>query len=133
MRIGLSITMVILLATPASAEDRVAEITANGGCVDCDLRLASLRGLSLEGADFSESKLIEADLKQVNLPGANFSGARMQRIEMEQANLAGANFSDAGMRDADLEKSNLAGANLNDADLRDADPVSYTHLDAADE
>ena len=65
------------VAGAAQAQD-FATIQSQGGCPDCDLRLAGLRGLAIDGADFSDARLIEADLKAVTLPDANFADANMQ-------------------------------------------------------
>lgn len=57
--------------TPANAND-VTSITKQGGCPDCDLRLMELRELDIDGADFRETVLREADMKGVNLPNGSF-------------------------------------------------------------
>ena len=49
--------MVLFLPLAAWAQD-AETIAKQGGCPDCDLRLASLRALSLPNANFAEADLI---------------------------------------------------------------------------
>jgi hypothetical protein len=67
-----------------------------------DLRLTDLRGVSMEGGDFSR---------------ADFTGANLDYVMGDNANLSEAVFQHSTLRRASLIQANLAGARLNNANL----------------
>ncbi len=117
------------------------------------LRGASLPGLEIRQAEFSEVnldganldqailsmiefracslkrlRLNRADLSEINLQGQNleqgqFQGARLHHAQLQRVNLRGAT-----LMEADLTAANLRGANLSGADLRKAD-LTRTNLE----
>jgi len=89
----------------------------------------------LDGADFRDAYLVEANLRGVICPGGDFSRARLDRADLSEANLAGARFyrsvaretrfmkcdlTDAVMTSANLKQAVLAHARLYGTDLRGA-------------
>jgi hypothetical protein len=95
-------------------------------CQECDLKMASLVGANLRGADLSDSDLSGASLWLVNLRGASLVGADLTEIDLEkallqEANLSRADLSGAKLFLANLSRADLSGANLADADLFGAD------------
>jgi len=87
-----------------------------------DLSMADLRGLNLEGVDFSYADLGRASFDRANLSGANFTGAYLRGAIFDYADLSGANFTGANLelaslKDADISDAIFSGANLRGADL----------------
>src|SRR3954454_6155043 len=80
-----------------------------------DLSGMNLTALQLDGADFTEARLIDARLESTKLDHAVFIDAR----------LSGADLKNAVLPYAQLDRANLSAADLSGADL------SYVHLDGA--
>ena len=81
-------------------------------CQECDLKMASLVGANLRGADLSESDLSGASLWLVNLRGASLVGADLTEIDLQEANLSRADLSGAKLFLANLADADLFGADL---------------------
>lgn len=89
---------------------------------------ADLRGLSLAGADLSDTDLRDALLDGVTLQGAiltgtNLQGASLRCVDLRDAvldlsRLQGADLSYAVMRGASLEACRVSGATFRNADLQ---------------
>src|SRR6266567_7474257 len=83
--------------------------------------------IDLQGANFTYSKLEEADLSGSDLSGADFFKASLQNVNLEntdltgtyftQANMTCANLRRANLTDAKLARTELSGANLSEANL----------------
>lgn len=73
---------------------------------------ADLRGLSLSGADLSDTDLREARLDGVDLRGADLSGANLQGAQLRCADLRDAVLDMSRLQDADLSYASLQGASL---------------------
>lgn len=87
-----------------------------------------MRATKGQGANFSNSYLIDAVLQMADLRGANFTSAYFfggvdsftavpRFANLQKANLEGANFTNADLRFADLRQANLNRANLRFANL----------------
>ena len=85
-----------------------------------DLRVASLSGANLRGADSCWVNLRGANLGQADLTGAQFCGADLEGANLRQALLPNADLGRANAGAASLEAANLTGANLRGANLREA-------------
>lgn len=103
---------------------RFVEGTELDGAVFTEAKLiaANLRGLSLVGADFrkavldrsdfSECNLADAKLYQVVARGTKFEVADLRNAELMSANLMHASFARAVIYGADLRGANLHGADM---------------------
>jgi len=86
--------------------------------------------IDLQGANFTYSKLEEADLSGSDLSGADFFKASLQNVNLENTDLTGTYFTQANMTCANLRRANLtdailartrlSGANLSEANLSGA-------------
>jgi uncharacterized protein YjbI with pentapeptide repeats len=107
-----------------------------------DLRDAELPVAKLDGVDFSNAFLANANLRRANLKEANFANSHLLETDLGEANLSKTNFTqaavfnsnlhDANLADANFEQarltsSNFSGANLRRANLKNAD-LSWTSL-----
>ncbi len=83
--------------------------------------------VELDGVDFANAVLINADLRKQKLRGANFHEANLGAAKLHEADLTGANFCrtdlyetelpDAILTDANLQGTQLAKTNLEGAKL----------------
>ena len=113
--------------------EAIADLRAGRG--DKSAALAAVEGLFLRNrtlrlADFSESRLYNADLIGANLSRADLSGAHLSSTHLSQADLIGANLSGADLGGANLSRATLMGADLIGANLSGAD-LSDAHLSDA--
>ena len=109
--------------------EAIADLRA--GKSDMPAALAAVEGLFLRArtlrfADFSESRLYNADLLFADLLGADLSGAQLSGADLFSADLSradqvGADLSGADLRSAHLSGAHLSGAHLSRADLLGAD------------
>ncbi|MCC5900263.1 MAG: pentapeptide repeat-containing protein, partial [Phormidium sp. BM_Day4_Bin.17] len=84
----------------------------------------------LDGTDFSQANLQEANLmglnlgeatlKEANLDGAQLDYGNLSRAQLQNASLVGAHLRGANLRRADLRGANLENADLSYADVTDA-------------
>lgn len=93
-------------------------------CIDGGER-ADLSGAVLNGADFHNTLLMDANLQMTNCREADFSfanlkGANLMCADLGGADLSGANLTEADLRLADLRWADLTGVNFTGADLRGA-------------
>ena len=96
-----------------------------------DLSSADLSGMTLNGADFSNTDLRWALLHESNcdsclfrnadLMGANLRQARLIGADLREVDLRWAHLIETDMRDADLKGALLQGATMLKTDLRGAD------------
>jgi len=114
--------------------EAIADLRAAKG--DTSAALAAVEGLFLRSralrfADFSESRLYNADLIGTDLSGAHLAGADLSNTNLSGARLGGADLNGARLRGAylagaDLNGAHLRGTSLSGASLYDA------HLAGAD-
>jgi uncharacterized protein YjbI with pentapeptide repeats len=69
------------------------------------------RGVSLEGADFSNQDMEGVSFQQSILRQANFSGSKLRATSFFDADLSGANLSDADLSLSNFELANLRSVN----------------------
>ena len=81
---------------------------------------------NLQGKNFADYVLTDANLTQSNLSGSELFGAILTGANLENATLAGANLLGADLSGANLEGANLQGVILTNVDL------TYTNLGGAD-
>ncbi|MBL6431790.1 MAG: pentapeptide repeat-containing protein [Alphaproteobacteria bacterium] len=75
----------------------------NGQCPRCDLRLAEMRGIAIEGKSIKSHPA--RGRPEGDLAGrTDLSGADLRRAEVERADLSRANMTGASMRGVDLER-----------------------------
>jgi hypothetical protein len=84
----------------------------------------------LDGADFHDAYLVEADFFGASVVGGNFNRADLRRATLCSGNFAGARFIRADLRGADLRGAALSGADLRAADLRGA-KLTWCDLESA--
>lgn len=87
---------------------------------EANLRLVSLADARLVKADLRNVDLSEADLSRAALIGANLRGANLSKATLYGADLSAADLTDAVLNSANLTSANLTGSNLRNADLTDA-------------
>ncbi|XYH95432.1 DUF2169 domain-containing protein [Sorangium sp. So ce1128] len=80
--------------------------------------LASVKGSSFAGADFSGATLAGANLMGTCLRGSDFSDADLRGALLDEADLTEATLDRANLVEAMLTRTNLTGASLYAADLR---------------
>ncbi len=90
------------------------EVSFEGG----DLSESSWEGASLEQVVFHKSKLIKADMKGLNLQGLDFTKADLTEIDFEGADLSEAKLTNAELVQANLNKAKLEHADLQGANLQ---------------
>jgi hypothetical protein len=95
-----------------------------------DLRQVRLKGVHLEGADFTEAHLEEAWLEGAYLSGANFTQARLDGAYLWHAHLQKADFRGAHLEAAQFREAHLEDAGFMDAHLERA-YFERAHLDGA--
>jgi len=86
--------------------------------LNTNLQYASLIGVSMLKADFTDS-----NLRGVNIGNADLSGANFQSAHLSNANIGGvalANNAIVNLRDANFQEANLYEADLVNVDLRGA-------------
>jgi uncharacterized protein YjbI with pentapeptide repeats len=88
--------------------------------VDKDLRGATIRNASLDGALLAGSRLSHARLDYTSLAGGDLSDADFTGAVLVGANLSGADLSRADFTGADLSYANLGGAELTGAHFEKA-------------
>jgi fluoroquinolone resistance protein len=71
---------------------------------DCNLDLADLSGVGLQGCDLSNSRFQEADLSGADLEGANLTRADLFHAILDDARLAGADLRDAEISGLDIRR-----------------------------
>lgn len=116
-----------------------------------NLQYASIIGVSMPKADFSDSNLRGATLANANLSGATFQSAKLNYARIggspfgysRTLDLSGASFQDAQLYEADfldvdLNGANFRGAQLNrvilcGADLRGVKHLTQDQLNATDD
>lgn len=76
--------------------------------------------IQLEGANLSDSKLVNAKLNGANLWRANFNRADLTGADLNQAQLSGANLSKANLVNTKGEQANFCRSDLRGADLSKA-------------
>ncbi|MCB2264137.1 MAG: pentapeptide repeat-containing protein [Candidatus Thiosymbion ectosymbiont of Robbea hypermnestra] len=81
----------------------------------------NLRGRDLRYADFSQSRLWDADLRGAQLQGAAFRWAQLQGAVLLSAQLQSADLRSAQLQGAELLSAQLQGAELQLAQLQGAD------------
>ena len=82
-----------------------------------NLAHASLAGLTLREANFSNVNFTQTNLRRVKLWGARFSNCVLQGADLTAADLTFADLRNTDMRRVNLTAAKLTGANLQDADL----------------
>ncbi|WP_438022595.1 DUF2169 domain-containing protein [Sorangium sp. So ce233] len=80
--------------------------------------LASVKGSSFAGADFSGATLAGANFMGTRLRGSDFSDADLRGALLNEADLTEATLDRANLVEAMLTRANLTGASLYAADLR---------------
>ncbi len=105
-----------------------------------DLSGVNLSGVTLAAANFSYTKLNEANLHGAHLAGSNLNhvqlrnaelfGAYLSRVSLVSADLSGADLSRVTLTAANLSHSVLSGANLCRSNLSQAD-LSQAKLEGA--
>ncbi|ALB40870.1 MULTISPECIES: pentapeptide repeat-containing protein [unclassified Anabaena] len=85
---------------------------------------------NLEGANFEQSNLQDADVRKANLKGAILAQAKLQRVFLQEAKLQGADFSEANLEMAHLDHANLQDAHLTEAKLQQAN-LNHANLQNA--
>jgi uncharacterized protein YjbI with pentapeptide repeats len=116
-----------------------------------NLQYASIIGVSMPKADFTDSNLRGANLADANLSRANFQNAQLNHAQIGgrpfgysgKLDLSGSRFQDAQLDEAtfldvDLSGANFQGAKLNGvllcgADLRGAKHLTQDQLNATDD
>ena len=83
---------------------------------------------SLEGRDFSNMNLENADFSFSTLSGTNFNGANLRNARLRFSFLEGTTFKDADLRNADLSFSSLTDVDLTGANVEGAN-FSFTSQD----
>lgn len=90
-------------------------------------------GSNLEGADFADGKLLQANLTRCDLRGAKLTRSDLRMAQVLVANLMEADLERADLREADLRGAHLFGANLWRAvvvgALLDGAVLERTHLE----
>lgn len=82
-----------------------------------DLKYAVFQMAMLEGADFTEAYLNEAQLQGANLSGANFSHAHLAGTDLDDAMLHLASFQNTDLGEASLQHAMLYQADFHQAKL----------------
>jgi len=82
---------------------------------------AQLAHHNMDGLNFANRNLTEADFTGSSLVGANLAGANLDRASLYCADLRDANLQSARMTRADLRGASFAGAGLAHAQLDNAD------------
>lgn len=80
-------------------------------------RVLNLKGISLSGANLSNSIFTMANLNGANLSGSNLKGADLVHVDFKGANLSNADFKGADLSNAIFESTNINGANFDGANL----------------
>src|SRR5690606_26028077 len=83
------------------------------------LRQCDLRGLVLNGLDFSMAEFVACNFSGAALRGGSFRNANIFSARFDDADLSGAEFARADLRGATFERANLTDTRMNGADLRD--------------
>ena len=82
---------------------------SNANFSGASLRYADMRGVTIEGTNFSKSILESADLTNASGRNAIFSGASLRYADMRGVTIEGTNFSKSILESADL--TNASGRN----------------------
>ena len=106
-------------------------ILINADMQETHLKEAELSGSHLDSADLSNARLQEADLTEARLQGAVLTEARLDSAYLRRARLKGADLSGARLQGANLSGARLQGADLTEARLQGAD-LSGARLQGAD-
>ncbi len=125
---------------PSLAEEDLSDLDLNGinfgeadltnaEFYDTDLSNANLKMALLTKADFSGATLAGAELYKADL-----SKAFLNEVDLSEAYLAEADFTGADLRGAKLHQADLTEANLSSANLSEADMtgVNLAHADITD-
>jgi hypothetical protein len=95
-------------------------IEPSTNCQDASLRLATLAGQDMHGANLSGADLYGADLRHTDLRDANLSKAVLANVDLTGARLDRANLTGAKLQSANLTKTNLINATLRNGQLSTA-------------
>ena len=99
-----------------------------------DLRGANLTGADAQGVSFQESDMSHADLQYVDAENADFSCTRLQEANMSNMWAGGANFRGALMAGSTVSSLMIDGADCRDAAVVDVDFARTTgHAVSLDE
>ena len=124
--IAIAIVWVLLKATPAIAEETVANYTyseireqdfSHRNLAGGVFAAADARGSNFEGSDVSNSILTKGIFINTNLKDANFSNSLMDRVSFENSDLTNAIFQDAVATSTIFEGAIITGADFTDAIL----------------
>lgn len=80
-------------------------------------RRANLSGWDLQGIDFRNAYLPEANFRGANLRGANLSGATLQGADFAQSNIENTNFMDSRLDGSNFSRCEGMGAYFNNATM----------------
>ena len=101
---------------------------------NCDMEEADLRGSSFIGGNFSHAKMCKIDGSPLMFGGSGagkrFSPCNFEKAKLRYADLSGAQLKSGVFKGADLSYANLSGADLREADFTGAN-VTGVNFDGA--
>jgi uncharacterized protein YjbI with pentapeptide repeats len=127
-RVVVALTLAVLAAAPAAAQNRGQIAKARGGasCPGCNLFQADLANQSLKRKNFAGARLRQSDLSSGIFNGTSFARADLRDVDAYAAVFTGASFAGANLTNANfvgayLEGANFAGATLNGVNFSGAE------------
>lgn len=81
---------------------------------ELDAAVYDLRGVTLQGADFSRSYIV-ADFREADLRGVSFERANVKTCDFRGADLRNANFSGAALESTEFDGAKLEGVDFSGA------------------